>query len=86
MELMVSYGIRYFKKNIPHLNYNNARFPILGAAVQKRAGNARHDSTVWGFARAADSLGVDILQNCEVTGVKGSQNNIESIETSRGDN
>ena len=72
------------KNNIPHLNYNNARFPILGAAVQKRAGNARHDSTVWGFARAADSLGVDILQNCEVTGVKRSQNNIESIETSRG--
>ena len=72
------------KNNIPHLNYSNARFPILGAAVQKRAGNARHDSTVWGFARAADSLGVDILQNCEVTGVKRSQNNIESIETSRG--
>ena len=72
------------KKNIPHLNYNNARFPILGAAVQRRAGNARHDSTVWGFARAADSLGVDILQNCEVTGITRKQNLIESIETSRG--
>ena len=72
------------KKNIPHLNYNDARFPIMGAAVQRRAGNARHDSAVWGYARAADSLGVDILQNCEVTGVKRSQNNIESLETSRG--
>ena len=72
------------KKNIPHLNYDNARFPILGAAVQRRAGNARHDSTVWGFARAADSLGVDILQNCEVTGITRKQNLIESIETSRG--
>ena len=72
------------KNNIPHLNYDNARFPILGAAVQKRAGNARHDSAVWGYARAADSLGVDILQNCEVTGVKRSQSNIESLETSRG--
>ena len=72
------------KKNIPHLNYDDARFPIMGAAVQRRAGNARHDSAVWGFARAADSLGVDILQNCEVTGVKRSQNNIESLETSRG--
>jgi len=72
------------KNNIPHLNYDNARFPILGAAVQKRAGNARHDSAVWGYARAADSFGVDILQNCEVTSVKRSQNNIESLETSRG--
>ena len=72
------------KKNIPHLNYDDARFPIMGAAVQRRAGNARHDSAVWGFARAADNLGVDILQNCEVTGVKRSQNNIESLETSRG--
>ena len=72
------------KNNIPHLNYDNARFPILGAAVQKRAGNARHDSAVWGYARAADSLGVDILQNCEVTGMKRSQSNIESLETSRG--
>ena len=72
------------KNNIPHLNYDNARFPILGAAVQKRAGNARHDSAVWGYARAADSLGVDIIQNCEVTGVKRSQSNIESLETSRG--
>ena len=72
------------QKNIPHLNYEDARFPILGAAVQRRAGNARHDSTVWGFARAADSLGVDILQNCEVTGITRKQNAIESIETSRG--
>ena len=72
------------QKNIPHLNYEDARFPILGAAVQRRAGNAIHDSTVWGFARAADSLGVDILQNCEVTGITRKQNTIESIETSRG--
>jgi len=72
------------QKNIPHLNYEDARFPILGAAVQRRAGNARHDSTVWGFARAADSLGVDILQNCEVTGITRKQNAIASIETSRG--
>ena len=45
----------------------DARFPIIGAAVQRRAGNARHDSVAWGYARAADQLGVDILQNCEVS-------------------
>ena len=59
-------------------------FQLWALLVQRRAGNARHDSAVWGYARAADSLGVDILQNCEVTGVKRSQNNIESLETSRG--
>ena len=73
------------KKIIPHLNYEDSRFPILGAAVQRRAGNARHDAVVWGYARAADKLGVDILQNCEVTSVKRSNGKIESLETSRGE-
>ena len=73
------------KKIIPHLNYDDARFPILGAAVQRRAGNARHDAVAWGYARAADQLGVDILQNCEVTSVKRHNSRIESIETSRGE-
>ncbi len=72
------------KKNIPHLNYNDARFPIFGAAVQPRAGNARHDSVAWGYARAADELGVDIIQNCEVTSVTRKNGNIESLQTSRG--
>ena len=72
------------KKKIPHLNYNDSRFPILGAAVQPRAGNARHDSVAWGYARAADSLGVDIIQNCEVTAVSRKNNIIESLNTSRG--
>jgi sarcosine oxidase subunit beta len=73
------------KKIIPHLNYDDARFPILGAAVQRRAGNARHDAVAWGYARAADQLGVDILQNCEVTSVKRHNSRIDSIETSRGE-
>ena len=72
------------KKKIPHLNYDDSRFPILGAAVQRRAGNARHDAVVWGYARAADKLGVDILQNCEVTSIKRSNGKIENLETSRG--
>jgi len=72
------------KAEIPHLNYDNARFPITGAAVQKRAGNARHDAVAWGYARAADSLGVDIIQNCEVTGVTRNDGEISALETSRG--
>ena len=78
------WNLEKLKKNIPHLNYNDARFPIMGAAVQRRAGNARHDSVAWGYARSADQLGVDILQNCEVTGIKRNQGRIEHLETSRG--
>ncbi len=70
---------------IPHLNYGpNARFPIMGAAVQKRAGTARHDAVAWGYARGADSLGVDIIQNCEVTSVKRNKGKVVSLQTSRG--
>ena len=78
------WNLDQLKKNIPHLNYKDARFPIIGAAVQRRAGNARHDSVAWGYARAADQLGVDILQNCEVSGVKRNNGRIEHLETSRG--
>jgi len=72
------------KAEIPHLNYDNARFPIIGAAVQRRAGNARHDAVAWGYARGADSLGVDIIQNCEVKGVTRSDGEVSALETSRG--
>ena len=73
------------KGNIPHLNYTaNARFPIFGAAVQKRAGTARHDAVVWGYARAADKRGIDIIQNCEVQGIKRVNGHITRLETSRG--
>ena len=54
---------------LPHLNGGaGARFPVLGAFLQKRGGTIRHDAVAWGFARAADRLGVHILQNCEVMG------------------
>ncbi len=73
------------KKNVPHLNYGeDARFPIFGAAVQRRAGTARHDAVAWGYARAADQAGVDIIQNCEVLGVTRDGGEIRSLETSRG--
>lgn len=72
------------KKAVPHLNYDNARFPIIGAAVQRRAGTARHDAVAWGYARAADQLGVDIIQNCEVTGVMRAGGRVGALETTRG--
>jgi heterotetrameric sarcosine oxidase beta subunit len=79
------WSLEKLKKNTPHLNYGpSARFPILGAAVQKRAGTARHDAVAWGYARAADQAGVDIIQNCEVTGVTREQGKITALETSRG--
>jgi sarcosine oxidase, subunit beta len=62
-----------------------ARFPVLGGFLQRRAGTARHDAVAWGYARAADALGVDIIQNCEVTGfVKGEGGHVTGVDTSRG--
>ncbi len=78
------WNLETLKKKIPHLNYNSARFPIIGAAVQKRAGNARHDAVAWGYARAADMHGVDIIQNCEVTGLSREDGRVTALETSRG--
>ncbi|MDG2189550.1 MAG: sarcosine oxidase subunit beta family protein [Paracoccaceae bacterium] len=79
------WGLKSLKNAIPHLNYtDNARFPILGAAVHKRAGTARHDAVAWGYARGADSRGVDIIQNCEVTGITRAGSNVTALETTRG--
>ena len=73
------------EKKIPHLNYaKNARFPIYGSLVQKRAGTARHDAVAWGYARAADKLGVDIIQKCEVTAIDRKGQKINSLQTNRG--
>ena len=73
------------KRKIPHLNYGpDARFPIIGASAQLRAGSARHDAVAWGYARAADQRGIDILQNCEVTGVLRDGGKVTGVETVRG--
>jgi len=69
----------------PVLNINDIRYPVLGAALQRRGGTARHDAVAWGFARAADALGVDIVENCEVTGIqRDSQGAVAAVETTRG--
>jgi len=62
----------------------SARYPILGASLQRRGGTARHDAVAWGFARAADARGVDILQNCEVTAIRRDAGCVLGVETTRG--
>ncbi|HUA77728.1 MAG TPA: sarcosine oxidase subunit beta family protein, partial [Acetobacteraceae bacterium] len=61
-----------------------ARFPIFGGFTQRRGGTARHDAVAWGYARAASALGVDIVQNCEVTGFVRGASAVTGVETSRG--
>jgi methylglutamate dehydrogenase subunit A len=69
----------------PFLDFENSRFPIKGGLLQARAGTARHDAVVWGYARGADRLGVDIVQNCEVTGFsRSADGTVTGVETTRG--
>ena len=72
------------KKRYPFLNTDNARFPIKGGLAQHRGGTVRHDAVAWGYARAADSCGVDIIQNCEVTGFKIENGTCLGVETTKG--
>ena len=73
------------KKAIPLIDTSaKARYPILGASLQRRAGVARHDAVAWGFARAADKLGVDIIEQCEVTGINRDGGKVTGVETTRG--
>jgi len=73
------------KKKVPIVNTApDCRYPILGALYQPRGGTARHDAIAWGYARAADARGVDIIQNCEVTGINRTQGSITGVETTRG--
>jgi methylglutamate dehydrogenase subunit A len=70
---------------LPFLDYSQAsRFPIYGGLLQRRAGTARHDAVAWGYARGADRLGVDIIEQCEVTGFLRDGDRITGVETTRG--
>jgi len=73
------------RRMYPFFDFENARFPIRGGLLQRRGGTARHDAVVWGYARAASDLGVDIIQNCEVTGFIQEGRRIVGVETSRGE-
>ncbi|WP_367718027.1 sarcosine oxidase subunit beta [Nitratireductor sp. GISD-1A_MAKvit] len=74
------------KAYCPPLNISReARYPVMGAALQRRGGTARHDAVAWGYARAAAARGVDIIQNCEVTGInRGPDGSVTGVETTRG--
>jgi heterotetrameric sarcosine oxidase beta subunit len=73
------------RERLPFLDFDNARFPIKGGLQQPRAGTARHDAVVWGYARAASALGVDIIQNCEVKDFLFEDGHIAGVKTTRGD-
>ena len=73
------------KKLVPIININpNLRYPVMGGFIQRRGGTARHDAVAWGYARAADSLGVDIIQNCEVTGFNIQNGKVTGVQTVKG--
>ena len=73
------------KEFCPIINTSaNIRYPVLGATLQRRGGTARHDAVAWGYARGADAMGVDIIQNCEVTNLNISNGQVTGIETTKG--
>jgi len=74
------------KRKVPIINISetNTRFPVLGASFQPRGGIARHDALAWGMARACDDLGIDVIQQCEVTGIRREDNRIVGVDTTRG--
>ena len=69
---------------VPALDFDNARFPIKGGLLQRRGGTVRHDAVAWGYARAADARGVDLIQNCEVTGIRVEGGRAIGVETAKG--
>ena len=73
-------------KLVPILNTSpDTRYPVLGGSLQRRGGVARHDAVAWGYARAADALGVDIIESCEVTGIRRANGRATALETTRGE-
>ena len=72
------------RRMLPILDFENARFPIRGGLLQRSGGTVRHDAVVWGYARAASSLGVDIIQNCEVTDFMRQGGRVIGVKTTRG--
>ncbi len=80
-ELLTKEAVR---EELPYLDFDNGRFPIYGGLFHKRGGTARHDAVAWGYARAADQLGVDLIQKCEVTGIDVLGGVVKGVQTSRG--
>jgi len=72
------------RKHLPYLDFEQTRFPIYGGLLHPRGGSARHDAVAWGYARGADQRGVDLIQNCEVTGIDIENGRVTGVQTSRG--
>ena len=72
------------RRLVSYLDFENARFPIEGGLLQRRGGTVRHDAVAWGYARAADERGVDLLQNREVTGIRVQRGSVLGVETTKG--
>ena len=72
------------RKHLPYLDFDNARFPIYGGLLHPRGGTARHDAVAWGYARGASERGVDLIQQCEVTGIDIENGRVRGVQTTRG--
>ncbi|OAN70762.1 sarcosine oxidase subunit beta [Jannaschia sp. EhC01] len=72
------------RRMVPYLDFEQTRFPIFGGLYHPRGGTARHDAVAWGFARGADQRGVDLIQNCEVTGIDIENGAVRGVQTTRG--
>jgi len=72
------------KEIVPIINLDGPRYPVLGALWQERGGTARHDAVAWGYARACSDMGMDIIQQCEVTGVRVEGGRVAGVDTSKG--
>ncbi|AGI66831.1 sarcosine oxidase subunit beta [Octadecabacter antarcticus 307] len=72
------------REQVPFIDFENTRFPVYGGLLHKRGGTARHDAVAWGYARGADQRGVDLIQNCEVTGIDIEGGVVKGVQTSRG--
>ncbi len=72
------------RRMLPFLDFDNVRFPVYGGLYHPRGGTARHDAVAWGFARGADQRGVDLIQQCEVTGIDVENGRVTGVQTTRG--
>jgi sarcosine oxidase subunit beta len=80
----ILFGREELRTRLPYLDFDNARFPVYGALHHPRGGTARHDAVAWGYARGADQRGVDLIRNCEVTGIDIENGRVSGVQTSRG--
>ncbi|MBP8930545.1 MAG: sarcosine oxidase subunit beta family protein [Paracoccus sp.] len=72
------------KDMLPIINIDGPRYPVLGGLYQERGGTARHDAVAWGYARACSAMGMDIIQNCEVTGIETAGGKVVAVNTGKG--